>query len=215
VIWAVRRRNAAHALGGGSLDGLPARGKLGSDVQALIQSGKIQLVAGLAVIALTQTEGGVAVEGQQGDQAVTLPAVDEVIAATGTRPDLQILREIRLDLDPATESPRALAPLIDPNLHSCGSVRPHGADLLQHPESGFYIAGVKSYGRAPTFLLLVGYEQVRSIVATLTGDVEGARSVELTLPETGVCGTACCGDGGALQIQVSSGSQPSSCGCDT
>ena len=36
--------------------------------------------------------------------------------------------ELRLDLDPALGSTRALAPLIDPNEHSCGTVPPHGAD---------------------------------------------------------------------------------------
>ena len=54
----------------------------------------------------------------------SLAPVDEVIAATGFRPDWSILSEVRLDLDPAVESPRALAPLIDPNVHSCGTVPP-------------------------------------------------------------------------------------------
>ena len=46
---------------------------------------------------------------------------------------------------------------------------------------------MKSYGRAPTFLMLTGYEQVRSIAADIAGDHEAARRVELVLPETGVC----------------------------
>ena len=46
---------------------------------------------------------------------------------------------------------------------------------------------MKSYGRAPTFLLRTGYEQVRSVAAALAGDWEAARQVELVLPETGVC----------------------------
>ena len=114
-------------------------------------------------------------------------AADEVIAATGFRPDLTLLGELRLDLDDRVEAARALAPLIDPNLHSCGSVPPHGVDELSHPDAGFYMVGMKSYGRAPTFLLRTGYEQVRSVVAALAGDWEAARRVELVLPETGVC----------------------------
>jgi len=82
-----------------------------------------------------------------------------------------------------------LAPLIDPNLHSCGTVRPHGAEELKHPDADLYIVGMKSYGRAPTFLLLTGYEQVRSVVAAIAGDWAAARRVELVLPETGVCST--------------------------
>ena len=100
-----------------------------------------------------------------------------------------MLREIRLALDDIVEAPRALAPLIDPNLHSCGTVPPHGVAELAHPEPNFFIAGMKSYGRAPTFLLLTGYEQVRSIADELAGDHDAARRVQLELPETGVCST--------------------------
>ena len=95
----------------------------------------------------------------------------------------------------------ALAPLIDPNHHSCGTVRPHGEAELCHPdEPGFYMAGMKAYGRAPTFLLATGHEQARSIAAFLTGDVAAARRVELALPETGVCSTNRPGFGGDLAV---------------
>ena len=117
-------------------------------------------------------------------------AVDELIVGTGFRPDLSMLSELRLGLDPALDCPTTLAPLIDPNEHSCGTVRPHGARELAHPEAGFYIAGMKAYGRAPTFLALTGYEQVRSIIADIAGDKEAAARVELVLPETGVCSGA-------------------------
>jgi hypothetical protein len=79
-------------------------------------------------------------------------------------------------------------------------VRPHGAFELAQPEPGLFIAGIKSYGRAPTFLLATGYEQARSIAAYMAGDIEGAQRVELNLPWTGVCssnlapagGETCC-----------------------
>ncbi len=116
-----------------------------------------------------------------------LPPVDEIIVATGFRPDLSLLSELRIALDPATQSAVLLAPMIDPNEHSCGTVRPHGALELAHPEDGFFIVGMKSYGRAPTFLLMTGYEQVRSVVASLAGDWDAAKRVELVLPETGIC----------------------------
>lgn len=72
-----------------------------------------------------------------------------VVNATGFRPNLTMLREIRLSLDDIVEAPANLAPLIDPNLHSCGNVPPHGGAELTHPEPNFYIARMKSYGRAP------------------------------------------------------------------
>ena len=115
-------------------------------------------------------------------------AVDEIIVLTGFRPDLTMLSEIRLDLDPRLQAPAALAPMIDPNIHSCGSVEPHGAKVLAQPDLGFYLVGMKSYGRAPSFLTLTGYEQVRSVVAEIAGDHDAAAKVELVLPETGVCG---------------------------
>jgi thioredoxin reductase len=182
IVWAIRGADLGTSLGGGAADQLPARSALGLAVRRLLDDGAIELLTGF------QTEG----IGGHGDRLVVVDGarrvvVDEIIAATGFRPDLALLGELRLDLDDRVEAPRALAPLIDPNLHSCGSVPPHGVDELSHPDAGVYVVGMKSYGRAPTFLLRTGYEQVRSIVAALAGDWESARQVELVLPETGVC----------------------------
>jgi len=131
-------------------------------------------------------------------EGIALAPVDEIIVTTGYRPDLSFLSELRLDLDPAVESPRALASLIDPNIHSCGTVPPHGAAALTQPERDFYIVGMKSYGGAPTFLMRTGYEQVRSVACALTGDLAGAAATELVLPETGVC-TSGIGEGTGVQ----------------
>lgn len=196
IFWAMRHAPDAITFGGGDKDALIARGQLGSAAQTAIASGFVTLLAPFAVAAIAQDSTGMTVTAATGATAT----VDEIIACTGFRPDLALTRELRLGLDPWLETTPKLAPMIDPNLHSCGSVRPHGAIELAHPEPGFYIAGMKSYGRAPTFLLLTGYEQVRSIAAALAGDDEAARRVELELPETGVCitnrtpaKTSCCG----------------------
>jgi len=113
---------------------------------------------------------------------------DHIVVLTGFRPDLSFLSEMRLDLDPVLQAPSRLAPEIDPNVHSCGSVGPRGAEQLAQPEPGLFLVGMKSYGRAPTFLAMTGYEQVRSVAAELVGDHDAAGRVELTLPDTGVCG---------------------------
>lgn len=186
VHWAVRRPSLARVLGGGENDQLQERGRLGLRIRALVESGAITLHSGVQIERLQRDGSGVAVIAS----GRVLPKLDRIVACTGFRPDLNLLSELRLGLDEAVQSPRSLAPLIDPNLHSCGTVRPHGAAELAHPEADFYIAGMKSYGRAPTFLLRTGYEQVRSIAAALAGDWEAARRVELVLPETGVCSTA-------------------------
>ena len=201
VAWALRRASLQRVLGGGEHDQLAERGRLGMSVGRLVAGGAIAVHAGFALHRLESTADGIVAHG--GGRA--LPPVDEIVAATGFRPDFSMLSELRLALDAGTQSPVALAPLIDPNLHSCGSVRPHGAEELKHPDADVYVVGMKSYGRAPTFLLLTGYEQVRSVVAAIAGDWDAARRVELVLPETGVCITqfaeedtpaaaaACCG----------------------
>lgn len=185
IIWAVRRARIGQMFGGGESDNLAARGALGQRVRDLLQQGTIQFVTNFRVAELRPHNGQIEVIGENGAREL----VDEIITTTGFRPDLSLLSELRLDLDPAVESPRVLAPLIDPNIHSCGTVRPHGAEELKQPEPDFYIIGMKSYGRAPTFLLLTGYEQARSVAAAISGDWEAAREVQLELPESGVCGT--------------------------
>jgi thioredoxin reductase len=183
ITWAIRRQKLGGILGNAGADELPERGRLGTRLSGLIERGKINLVTGFRAARVSAAAGGLVI----GDGSRALEPVDEVVVATGFRPNIEMLRELRLALDEVVESPFALAPLIDPNVHSCGTVPPHGAEELRHPEPDFYMVGMKSYGRAPTFLLRTGYEQVRSVVLALMGDWEGARRVELVLPETGVC----------------------------
>ncbi len=159
---------------------------IGVRAKDAIEGGHATLLSPFAVQSVTADDGALLVEGQSGGEAASL-RVDRIIVATGFRPDLGFLSELRLSLDPIVEATPALAPLIDPNLHSCGTVRPHGVEELSQPEKDFYIVGMKSYGRAPTFLMTTGYEQVRSVVADLASDSIGAREVQLKLPETGVC----------------------------
>ena len=185
VIWLLRGDKPEKAFGGGVNDKLVARGALGAALARLVMDGKICVETGFRVSHLTRDGDKLRVGA--GSACGRFVAVDQLVVATGFRPEFDFLREVRLSLDPAVECPPALAPLIDPNIHSCGTVRPHGAHELAQPEPGFYFAGMKSYGRAPTFLMLTGYEQVRSIVAEIAGDKEAAAKVELVLPETGVC----------------------------
>lgn len=189
IAWALRRGGLERLVGGGLDDALPARGALGLAARRAIDGGRLRLLAPFAAERLASATTGITVHGRTGGQPVQL-AVDRIVVATGFRPDTAMLRELRVELDPVTEAPPRLAPLIDPNLHSCGTVPPHGAAELAQPEPGLYIVGAKSYGRAPTFLMKTGYEQVRSVMAELAGDHEAARRVELVLPETGVCSGA-------------------------
>ena len=198
-IWLLRGDNPAKAFGGGANDKLAARGELGAAFAALVAANQVQVESGFRLSHVT-TDGPRLIVGTGGAGCGRQVVVDELVVATGFRPDLDFVRELRIALDPAIECPLALAPLIDPNEHSCGTVRPHGARELAQAEPGFYFAGMKSYGRAPTFLMITGYKQVRSIAADIAGDREAAERVELVLPETGVCNRSigldannCCG----------------------
>jgi cation diffusion facilitator CzcD-associated flavoprotein CzcO len=191
IVWAVRRAHVGQMFGGGASDQLAERGALGQRARAIVERGQVKLLTGVSIQRLTGERDGVHVEAQSGDLGV----FDEIICVTGFRPTYELHRELRVSLDPIVEAPPALAPLIDPSLHSCGTVPPHGVDELSHPEPNFYVIGMKSYGRAPTFLMLTGYEQARSVVAALAGDWQAARTLNLVLPETGVCSTdvgSCC-----------------------
>ena len=221
IVWAMRRDNLDSVWGGGSADALEARGELGQRARRAVESGRIRVLTPFRIRAIDSTASGVRVTGAIRNEATAVD-VDRVIVCTGFRPDLNILSEVRLGLDSWLECPTALAPLIDPNEHSCGTVRPHGARELAHPEKDFYVIGMKSYGRAPTFLLATGYEQARSVAAMLSGDVAAAERVELELPETGVCSTdlvtgasSCCGTTAAPQpIQIALSAAPAAAsGC--
>ncbi|MCA1444458.1 NAD(P)-binding domain-containing protein [Ensifer sp. IC4062] len=186
VFWALRRKGVERLLGGGLNDQLPARGALGLAARQTMNEGRLTMLAPFTVERISRQPDHVAVAARLDGTPFPL-TVDRIVVATGFRPDFSFLRELRLALDPAVEAPPALAPLIDPNFHSCGTVPPHGVAELAHPEPGFTIVGSKSYGRAPTFLMATGYEQVRSVVAEIAGDHKAAREVRLVLPETGVC----------------------------
>lgn len=223
IYWAIRKKQMYTVYGGGADDALPARGALGTRLRDLVEQRVVNLLTPFYIHQIEQEKHKLQVTGMLGAMETTVAEVDQIITSTGSRPDLSFLREVRVQVDAALECVPALAPLIDPNLHSCGTVRPHGEQELRQMEKDFYVVGMKSYGRAPTFLLATGYEQARSVVAGLVGDWEAAQRVELNLPETGVCNTnlptneasneaGCCGTGvnvsteglGLIELKVQS-----------
>ncbi len=228
IVWAMRRENLDTVWGGGAADALEARGELGQRARRAVESGRIRVLTPFRLRAISSDGEALAITGAIRDHD-TRVIVDRVVVCTGFRPDLEMLTEVRLSIDPWLECTSALGPLIDPNEHSCGTVRPHGARELAHAEKDLYIIGMKSYGRAPTFLLATGYEQARSVVAMLAGDVAAAERVELVLPETGVCSTTasvagggCCGGPAPAEVDAccvadadAKAAGESGCGCGT
>ncbi|MDP2055153.1 MAG: hypothetical protein Q8L75_16070, partial [Acidobacteriota bacterium] len=204
------------------------RGALGARAKQAVEAGQLTVLSPYRIRAVARTTSGLAITGARRGVEFTVH-VGEMIVCTGFRPDLEMLSEVRIGMDPWLECTSALGPLIDPNEHSCGSVRPHGAKELAHPEKDFFVIGMKSYGRAPTFLLATGFEQARSVVAHLSGDFAAAGRVALDLPETGVCNTtsvagaaSCCGgpapaevDACCVQDADAKAAGESGCGCGT
>lgn len=235
VHWIMRSANLDRVFGGGEDDQLEARGELGIQARKAIGRGLVEIHAPYLLQRIDRLEEGEHNLQLTGDLKGTLKTidVDQVVGTTGFRPNLEMIREVRTAIDPAIESVADLAPLIDPNVHSCGSVPPHGVNELKHPDENFFIAGIKSYGRAPNFLLATGYEQVRSIAAYLADDFEAADRIELNLPETGVCTTdfildtgdrdkGCCGGPAAdnddtccVKDAEAKTNGEAGCGCDT
>ena len=185
ISWVLRRGQIGQTFGGGDADELPERGALGRLAQQAVADGLVELVTGFRTAQIESDDGGAVLTAEDGR---SLAPADQVFVLTGFRPDLSFLSEVRLDLDARLQAPVRVAEEVDPNVHSCGSVRATGAADLAQPDANFFIVGAKSYGRAPTFLALTGFEQVRSVVAMIAGDRAGAERVELELPDTGVCG---------------------------
>ncbi len=224
IIWAMRSQPTDKTFGGGADDQLANRGALGGRAKAAISAGSVSVEAPFWVRGFALANKAIEITDETGKKIIA----DEVIIATGFRPDFSMLSEIRLDLHPWLECTRTLGPLIDPNEHSCGDVPPHGVKELTQPENNFFIVGMKSYGRAPTFLMATGYEQVRSVVAALAGDMEAALDTKLVLPQTGVCegsGYAeeggCCGgpsltraDACCMVDAIAKDAGKSGCGCE-
>lgn len=187
ITWLMRRGATAHVFGGGAADDVPERAALGGRAKKVIESGLVDVVAGFRVSEFRDEGGTLTITAENGTEVT---GVSRVFALTGFRPDLGILSEMRVALDASLEAVAGIAAEIDPNVHSCGSIGATGARELTQPEEGFFIIGAKSYGRAPTFLALTGFEQARSVAAHLDGDVVAAESKQLVLPDTGVCGGA-------------------------
>ncbi len=158
--WVLRRADAARLKPDGD-DAVSARVALERRLEAAVDAADIDVVRGFAIGSMRADGDGVAMVAADGGELVA----DRVVLATGFAPDLRMLDALALDLDPVLECPRLLAPIIDPTIHTCGTVARHGAEVLRHPEPGLWVLGMKSYGRAPSFLLSTGYGQLDSVLA--------------------------------------------------
>ena len=184
VDWLLRRSQVGDTFGGGQADQLPARGALGEQARRAVAAGHISTVNGFRTAAvIRRADGQVVLEGLDGQR---LAPVNEVVVLTGFRPDLSFLSEVRLNLDSVLQAPRELAPMIDPNVHSCGTVYPHGARELAQPEPGVF-CGHEELRARPDVPRAHGLRADSLRSGRDRRGLAGRRRVELLLPETGVC----------------------------
>ena len=122
---------------------MTARGALGIHIHELVDTGKVEVITPFYISQVKKDDNISIIGTIHGEQKV-LTGFEELIVNAGSRPDFTINSELRLSIDSATESVHALAPLIDPNVHSCGTVRAHGEEILRQPEKDFYIVGAKA-----------------------------------------------------------------------
>jgi thioredoxin reductase len=141
IIWVMRRENLDAVWGGGSADALEARGELGQRARRAVEAGLLRVLTPYRIRSVAGSATGLVVNGVLHTEERPV-AVDRLVVCTGFRPDLDMLQEVRLSTDPWLESSAALGPLIDPNLHTCGTVRPHGARELPPPQTDLFIGGV-------------------------------------------------------------------------
>jgi thioredoxin reductase len=164
VVWATRSLNRRPCVEVAS-DPLPERQRVVFEANQLAMNPPPWLeMERRAPVALIRQEDGASLCVTLGGGRVNV--VDEVVGLTGYRPDLSLLSELTMEIDPATEGSARLARALA-NVTDCLSVPSVAPADLDSGEPGFHLAGAKSYGRARTFLLKSGYLQLDAILRRL------------------------------------------------
>ncbi|MFY1694801.1 FAD-dependent oxidoreductase [Solwaraspora sp. WMMA2101] len=165
ITWAVRRVGADPVFAADDADALPARGAIGTGLRRLVDTGRVTLAAGFVThrVERCTAAGPVRLVSRDGRSIVA----DRVVVATGFRADHRLAAELRLDVDPVLGTSRGLAALLDADRPRGGPAPAHSVAELRHPEPGYFVVGVKSYGRSTGFLMATGYRQVRQVTAAL------------------------------------------------
>jgi hypothetical protein len=88
--------------------------------------------------------------------------VDEIIALTGFRPNLDMLRELTAEFSGISEGVSGLYRALT-NITDCLAKIDIKPQALQTGEPNFFVVGIKSYGRNPGFLLKSGVDQLEAI----------------------------------------------------
>jgi len=168
VVWSVREEEPAW--NGIPDDPLPRRRELVETATALA-SGEvpgIELRPGTAVDALEENGSGIRVRLRNGSAGGEEVRVDRILSLTGYVGDDRLYRQLQVHECWATSGPMKLAAaLLGQDSADCLAQESQGAETLENPEPGFFILGIKSYGRNNTFLMRVGWQQVSEVFGAL------------------------------------------------
>ena len=168
--WAFRRASAECLLRIEGVDRFPARLALQAKARSAIAAGSVRLHFNAVFERAERLPSGIELTWADGHRR----SFDHVIVATGYKPDHAMVSELQTAFDPIYEAPAGMRRVLDIARTACAAVPPHGEAELRHPEPNFYVVGMRSFGRASSFLMRAGYEQVRTIAARIAGDDEAA-----------------------------------------
>ncbi len=163
AIWAVRTDRSKPILDIPN-DPLPERTKIANAANAIAQGSSQNLLI------LRRTSLEALLEKNKSSFKVTLKIwrnfeeidVDAVIALTGYRPNLDMLRELSAEFSGVSEGVQGLYRALT-NITDCLAKIEVKPKDLQTGEPNFFVVGIKSYGRNPGFLLKSGVEQLEAI----------------------------------------------------
>jgi hypothetical protein len=167
VIWVLRSPEPNWGTHDG--DPLLERARLAAEAQTLASgaSPAVEVRKGYAVEELSRPNGKIeaVLRNDAGSERVS---VDRVLSLTGFVGDHELYRQLQIHECYATCGPINLsAALLGAAGGDCLTQTSHGADTLKNPEPGFFILGIKSYGRNNTFLMRVGWDQVSEVFGVL------------------------------------------------
>ncbi len=169
VIWALRSPQPGWGTHEG--DPLPDRAALAVEARALAggASPAVETRHGVVVESIARPTGRFQVTQRNGARSEE-GEVDRVQSLNGVNGDHQMYRQLQVHECYATCGPIKLsAALLGAGSSDCLTQTTHGADTLTNPEPGFFILGIKSYGRNNSFLMRIGWDQVGEVFGLLGG----------------------------------------------
>lgn len=168
VVWALRGAAPRFSIAG---DALPERARLTTAAQALVEGASPYVAPRLGVaVDFLRTQDGQLAVGLRGVAGAEEIRVDQVLALTGFVGDPGLTRQLQVHECYALAAPMKLSAALLAAAGGgadCLDQASHGADALKNPEPNFFVLGAKSYGRNSSFLMRVGYEQVREVFGLL------------------------------------------------